>query len=220
MRIVLLGPPGSGKGTQAAALSAARSVAHVSTGDMLRSEVSAGSDLGREAKAHMDRGGLVPDELVMKMVKARLARPDCAQGFVLDGFPRNSAQAAALDGILAELGQLLDAVVYLAVGEEELVRRLSGRRTCVKCQAVYHIDTMKPRVEGICDRCGGDLVARSDETPEVIRKRLEVYRAETEPLVAYYREHGLLREIDGTIGVEAVCREIEKIVGEAADAAE
>jgi adenylate kinase len=187
---------------------------------MLRSEVSAGSDLGREAKAHMDRGGLVPDELVMKMVKARLARPDCAQGFVLDGFPRNSAQAAALDGILAELGQLLDAVVYLAVGEEELVRRLSGRRTCVKCQAVYHIDTMKPRVEGICDRCGGDLVARSDETPEVIRKRLEVYRAETEPLVAYYREHGLLREIDGTIGVEAVCREIEKIVGEAADAAE
>ena len=212
IRIVLLGPPGSGKGTQASALERRRGIAHIASGDLLRANVRDDTVLGRKAKPYMDRGELVPDDLIVDMMADRLSRPDTLQGYVLDGFPRTVAQAEALEERLIGLKQELDAVVYLQVPEAEILRRLGGRRTCPQCNAVYHVDTMPPKQEGICDTCGTPLIQRDDEKPEVIRRRLEVCSAQTRPLLDYYQARGLLRELDGMIGVDNVIREIEAVV--------
>lgn len=219
MRIVLLGPPGSGKGTQASALERKWGVAHISSGDLLRGHVKAGSELGRRAQPFMDRGDLVPDELILDMMEQRLSEPDTERGFALDGFPRTVAQAEALERRLAGRGQSLEAVIFLQVPEEELLRRLGGRRVCPQCHAIYQLETMPPKVEGVCNRCGAALVQRQDEQVEVVRNRLRVYAEQTEPLLAYYRGQGLLHEIDGTIGVENVMGEIARLVGRLEDQA-
>jgi len=212
IRIVLLGPPGSGKGTQASALQKRSGVPHIASGDLLRANVRDATELGERAKPYMNRGELVPDDLILDMMEWRLAEPDAQQGYVLDGFPRTVAQAEALAQRLRSLGRELDAVVYLEVPEHEILRRLSGRRTCPNCHAVYHVDTMPPQEKGICDACKAELVQRDDEKPDVIRKRLEVYDEQTQPLLDWYEARGLLKKIDGTIGVDNVMAEIERIV--------
>lgn len=212
MRIVLLGPPGSGKGTQASALQQRWGIPHIASGDLLRAYVRDNTELGRKAKPYMDRGDLVPDDLILDMMAERLSQPDAGQGYVLDGFPRTVAQAEALDERLKSLGKELDAAIHLSVPEEEILRRLAGRRTCPQCNAVYHIETMPPKQPGVCDRCGAELVQRDDEKPEVVRKRLAVYAKQTQPLLDYYRSKDLLHEIDGTIGVENVLAAIARAV--------
>ncbi len=212
MRILLLGPPGSGKGTQATALKNQWSLLHLSSGDLLRAHVKGQTALGQRAQPYMDRGELVPDGLIIDMMADRMSQPDAAAGYVLDGFPRTEAQAEALDRRLKELGQELDAVVYLDVPEAEIMRRISGRLTCPQCNAIYQTETMAPKVAGKCDKCGHDLVQRADEDPEVVKKRLEVYDAQTSPLLDYYRRTGRLHAIDGTIGVENVMREVRSIL--------
>ncbi len=212
MRIVLLGPPGSGKGTQASALQARRGIPHIASGDLLRAHVSQNTALGRRARPFMDRGDLVPDDLILDMMAARLSHPDAQSGYALDGFPRTVAQAQALDRRLQSLNLPLDAVIYLRVPEPELLRRLSGRRICPECNAIYHLDTMPPAKENTCDRCGAALIQRQDERPDVVRKRLQVYAEQTEPLLDYYRSKQLLHEIDGTIGVDRVLAEIASLL--------
>lgn len=198
MRIVLLGPPGAGKGTQAKLMLERTSMVHISTGDLLRAAVASGSALGKAAKDYMDRGELVPDALVTDMIRERLALMGMSPSFMLDGFPRTVAQAEALESMLASQGYPLDHVVSLDVPREELVRRLSGRRTCRQCNAMYHVLFDAPRRTGVCDRCGGELYQREDDREETIRARLEVYDRATAPLAAYYRGRRLLREVDGT----------------------
>ena len=215
MRIVLLGPPGSGKGTQATAIKERWGLPHIASGDLLRAHVKNDTELGQRARPYMERGDLVPDSLIIDMMAERLSEPEAQQGYVLDGFPRTVAQAEALDERLAELGQRLDAVIYLEVPEAEILRRLSGRRICPNCNAIYQLDTMPPKKEGICDRCGTALIQRADEQPEVILNRLRVYEAQTEPLLAHYREQGRLHKVDGTIGVDNVIKEIARILQEA-----
>ena len=212
-QIVLLGPPGSGKGTQASGLEQRWGLVHISSGDLLRGHVKEGTDLGRRAKPYMDRGDLVPDELILDMMAERMAAPDAQRGFALDGFPRTVAQAEALAARLEATGQKLDAVIYLRVPEEELLRRLSGRRICPSCNAIYQVDTMPPKVAGICDQCGAALIQRQDEQVEVVRNRLRVYAEQTAPLLEHYRRQGLLHEIDGTIGVENVMAELARLLG-------
>lgn len=211
-RIVILGPPGSGKGTQASRLGELWGVPHISSGDLLRAHVREGTELGQRARPYMERGELVPDELILDMMQERLSAPDAERGYLLDGFPRTLAQAEALEGRLEALGQRLEAAIYLRVPEAELLRRLSGRRTCPRCDAIYHVDTMPPKREGICDRCGAELIQREDERPEVVRKRLAVYAKQTRPLLDHYRERGLLHEVDGTLGVERVPGEIARLL--------
>lgn len=202
MHLILLGAPGAGKGTQASYLREQWGLTHISTGDILRAEVRAGSALGQEAQGYMERGELVPDDLIIRMMEERLKLLD--GGYILDGFPRTDAQAVALDAMLQRIGQKLDAVVNLTVPDEELIRRLTGRRVCPNCAAVYHVDTMPPAVVGVCDKCGTVLIQRKDDQLEAITNRLEVYRAQTQPLIAYYTKRGLIVNIDGTIGVPQV----------------
>lgn len=197
MRIVLLGAPGSGKGTQAKLLSEKYNVPQVSTGDLLRAAVKAGTELGRRAQAAMDAGELVSDDIVLAMIAERLGQPDAKNGFILDGFPRNIPQAQELDAKLAWLGQPLQIALYVAVDKEVLVKRLTGRRTCGVCGQMYNVHFSPPKVAGKCDKCGGALIQRSDDNETTIRNRLEVYEQETEPLVAYYRAQGKLRTVDG-----------------------
>lgn len=197
MRVILLGPPGAGKGTQAKMLTEKYGVPQISTGDILRAAVAAGSRLGKEAKGYMDRGALVPDEVVIGIVRDRLTEPDCQGGYLLDGFPRTVAQAEALTGMLRELGAPLPTVVSLEVDEEEVVRRLAGRRTCQACGEPFHVEFHPPRREGICDKCGGTLIQREDDKEETIRRRLQVYREQTEPLISYYEKQGLLKTVNG-----------------------
>ncbi|MDA2808177.1 adenylate kinase [Nocardiopsis suaedae] len=204
MRAVLVGPPGAGKGTQAQILASELSIPKVSTGDIFRANVSGGTELGRTAKSYMDRGDLVPDEVTNEMVRGRLAEEDAREGFLLDGFPRNVPQAETLDSMLKDMGTALDAVLELKVDEEEVVKRLSGRRSCRECGRVYHLDYDPPEADGVCDACGGELYQRDDDREEVIRHRLEVYREQTEPLVAYYRDKGVLVAIGATGAVEDV----------------
>jgi len=206
MFLILLGPPGAGKGTQAALLAEARSLAHIATGDMFREAMRSGSEVGQQAKAYVDRGELVPDELTIRMLLERLTQPDCAGGCMLDGFPRNLEQAKALDAALTERGQAVDHVAYIRVSEEELTERLGGRWTCRQCGAVYHQRNSPPATAGRCDQCGGELYQRSDDQPETIRRRLTVYFRDTAPLVEYYRQRGKLIEVDGQQGIEAVGR--------------
>ena len=204
LRLVFLGPPGVGKGTQAQALAAARAIPHISTGDILRAEVGAGSELGNQAQAFMNRGELVPDDLVVAMVARRLAQPDCADGWLLDGFPRTGAQAAALEKHLAQTGENVDRVLYFRAADEILIRRLSGRRACPECNANYHVEAMPPRTEGVCDQCGSALIQRPDDQEDTIRNRLDVYRAQTRELIDHYRAAGLLTEIDSEGTVDEV----------------
>ena len=216
MRVVLVGPPGAGKGTQAAYLAQHFGVPKISTGDIFRSNVSSRSELGQQAKKYMDAGDLVPDEVTIGMVRDRLAEPDAAAGFLLDGFPRTVGQAEALEDILGDLGAKLDAVLELAVDADEVVRRLSGRRTCRGCGKVWHIEFDRPDVDGVCDDCGGELFRRDDDAPETVRHRLSVYAEQTAPLVGHYDERGLLRRLSATGQVDDVTRRAIQTLEEAA----
>jgi adenylate kinase len=191
MRLVLVGPPGAGKGTQAEFIAAHFGIPKISTGDIFRANVSGGTELGTQAKKYMDAGDLVPDEITIAMVRDRLAQPDAVEGFLLDGFPRNAAQADVLNSILDEIGAPLSVVLDLEVDFEEVVRRLSGRRTCKKCGHVWHIEYDAPTKPQVCDRCGGDLYQRDDDKPETVRHRLDVYAQQTAPLIDFYRERDL-----------------------------
>ena len=204
MRLVLVGPPGAGKGTQAEFISAHLSVPKISTGDIFRANVSQGTPLGREAKKYMDAGDLVPDEITVGMVRDRLGEDDAGKGFLLDGFPRNVPQARILDDLLLDAGTPLDVVLELVVDDDEVVRRLSGRRTCRNCGHIWHVDFDPPSVEDVCDSCGGQLFQRDDDKPETIRHRLEVYYEQTAPLVSYYAEQRLLVGIDAMGPVDDV----------------
>jgi adenylate kinase len=204
VRLVLVGPPGAGKGTQAEFVAAHFGIPKISTGDIFRLNVSGGTELGRMAKKYMDAGDLVPDEVTNAMVRDRLAQPDTEAGFLLDGFPRNVAQAGELDGVLNELGKNLSVVLDLEVDHDEVVRRLSGRRTCKKCGHVWHIEYDPPTVEDVCDKCGGALYHRDDDYPETVRHRLEVYSAQTAPLIKFYGDRGQLVSIDALGTVEDV----------------
>jgi len=217
-RVIFLGAPGAGKGTQARALAAEWRVPQVATGDMLREAAAAKTALGLEAKRYMDSGGLVPDEVVIGLVEERLARPDAAGGFVLDGFPRTAAQAEALDAMLKRSGQALDRVVFLDVGREELLRRLTGRRTCGQCGTAFHLVSAPPRTAGRCDKCGGELTQRSDDTREAVANRLDVYENQTAPLLAYYRQRGLLASVAGEGAMGDVAADIRKAVKRAVPA--
>lgn len=213
MRIVLLGAPGSGKGTQAKKLVTAYGYPQVSTGDLLRDAVARGTDYGRQAKAAMDAGQLVSDAIVLGILEERLSRPDAAGGFILDGYPRNLAQAEALEGVLAGLGQPLDAAVLMEVDLGILMKRLTGRRCCPNCGRVYNIYFLPPPADGRCGNCGGELVQRSDDREETIGRRLEVYRAETEPLVEYYRKLGKLKVVNAEGELEEVYARLVKSLG-------
>lgn len=214
MRLVLLGPPGAGKGTQAKLLTAKYDAAHVSVGDLLRQAVADGSELGRIAESIMAKGALVPDGVVIEIIEERLRRPDCAGGFILDGFPRTLRQAEALSDVLKILGAPLDLVLSVEVSEDDLVRRLAGRRICRTCGSMFHIDTGSSVRNGICDSCGGQLFQRDDDKEETIRHRLRVYREQTEPLIAYYNEMGLLRRIDGHGTIEEIAWRIHQAFGD------
>lgn len=204
MRLVLVGPPGAGKGTQAQFVASHLSIPKISTGDIFRANVSAGTFLGQQAKKYMDAGDLVPDEITIGMVRDRLGEDDAAKGFLLDGFPRNVAQARVLDKMLTEMDTRLDVVLELVVDDDEVVRRLSGRRTCRRCNHVWHVDFDPPTHEGVCDSCGGELFQRDDDREATIRHRLEVYAEQTAPLVAYYADAGILVGIDATGPVDDV----------------
>jgi adenylate kinase len=212
MRIVLLGAPGSGKGTQSKFLVEHYKVPQISTGDLLRAQVAAGTPLGRKAKEAMDHGQLVSDDIVLGMIRERLAEDDTRNGFILDGFPRNLAQASALDALLAELGQPLQAAILLDVPFEDLMQRLTGRMTCVKCGAVYNKYTHAPRKVGVCDVCGGELTQRADDNEETVRKRLEVFEAQTAPLINFYKAEGKLHTIDGRRPMEAIFADFRAII--------
>jgi adenylate kinase len=217
VNLVLLGPPGAGKGTQAARLKKRYGVAHLSTGDMLREAVAAGSELGKEAEGIMARGQLVPDGLINRLVADRIARPDCARGFILDGFPRTTAQAKALDDLLAERSLKLDAVIEFAVDDDALVKRIAGRYACAKCGALYHDSSKPTKVPGKCDACGStQFVRRADDKPETVRARLKAYHEQTAPLLPYYRAKGLLVTVDGMADIEHVSEQIVRQIEAAA----
>ncbi len=213
MNIILLGPPGAGKGTQAKRLEREHDMVQLSTGDMLREAVAAGSELGRQAKKIMDAGELVPDELMIRMIAERIDRPDCRGGFILDGFPRTTRQAEALDGMLEQKGLRLDSVIEMRVDEEALVERITGRFSCAACGAGYHDTFQRPKTGGVCDACGGaEFVRRADDNEETVRARLEAYRAQTAPILPYYDQKGLLRAVDGMASIEQVTGQIEAML--------
>ncbi len=213
MNIVLLGAPGAGKGTQAKRLEERYQMVQLSTGDMLRAAVDSGSEVGRKAKEIMDAGQLVPDDLVIRMISQRIDEPDCAKGFLLDGFPRTTAQAEALDAMLAEKDLKLDAVIQIRVDEEALVERITGRFTCANCGAGYHDKFQRPRSEGVCDRCGStDFVRRDDDNEETVRKRMEAYRAQTAPILPHYEAQGLLLGVDGMADIDEVTEQLYKVL--------
>jgi adenylate kinase len=210
MRLILLGPPGAGKGTQGHRIAARRHIPRISTGDMLREAARKATPIGLLAKERIDKGLLVPDDMMIEFVEARLREPDCAKGFVLDGFPRTAAQAAALDRFLDDERVHLSGVLDLKVTDQELIRRLSGRRVCPQCGTTYHVDTNPPRVPGRCDRDGAELFQREDDSAESISRRMEIYRCETAPLIEYYQREGLLRPIDGNAPPQEVERQIDR----------
>ena len=213
MNLILLGPPGAGKGTQAAAIAASHGLVQLSTGDMLRAAVKAGTEVGLQAKAIMERGGLVSDEVVIRIIDERIAHPDCAAGFILDGFPRTLPQAAALDKLLAGKGRQLDLVIELKVDDAALVDRIAGRYACAKCGAGYHDKFKQPKTPGVCDVCGStEFVRRADDNAETVKKRLLAYYKETSPLIGYYFAKGKLKSIDGMARIEQVTREVERLL--------
>lgn len=204
MHILLMGPPGAGKGTQAANLVKEFGIPHISTGDMFRAAVKEGTELGLQAKACMDAGKLVPDEVTIGIVKERLAKPDCKKGFILDGFPRTVEQADALSGILKELGISLSCVLNITVPAADLIERAVGRRICKSCGATYHVKFNPPKKDAVCDTCSGDLYQRADDSEETMKNRLSVYEAQTKPLIEYYEKAGVYKEIDGRQDIDAV----------------
>ena len=213
MKIVLLGPPGAGKGTQAEVLTKKLLVPHISTGDMFRAAIKNGTAMGIEAKSYMDRGQLVPDEVTVGIIKDRIAQPDCSGGFLLDGFPRTIAQAEALDKLLEDKGGL-DAVLNISVPLEKLVERLTGRRMCRKCGAIYHMLYNAPAKEGVCDACGGELYQRDDDKLETVTNRLDVYEAQTAPLIGFYEQQGKLFTVNGDQPINAVLADLGKALGQ------
>lgn len=214
MKIIMLGAPGAGKGTQAKQIAAKYEIPHISTGDIFRANIKEGTELGKKAKAFMDKGELVPDELTCDLVVDRISKPDAAKGYVLDGFPRTIPQAEALTKALEARGEKIDYAINVEVPDENIVNRMSGRRVCVDCGATYHIAYAPTSKEGICDKCGGGLILRDDDKPETVLKRLGVYHEQTQPLIDYYTEAGILKEVDGTIDINDVFAEIVKILGE------
>ncbi|MDI1287238.1 MAG: adenylate kinase [Reyranella sp.] len=213
MNIILLGPPGAGKGTQAQRLQQERGMVQLSTGDMLRAAVASGSDLGKKAKGIMERGELVPDELMVGLIEDRIAQPDCAKGFILDGFPRTQAQAEALDHMLTISGAKLDRVVEMEVDEAALTERIVGRFSCAKCGTGYHDKFKRPKVEDVCDVCGNkEFTRRKDDNAETVKTRMAAYRAQTEPLLPYYGARGVLRKVDGMAPMDAVYRQISAVL--------
>ena len=213
MKIIMLGAPGAGKGTQAKKIAAKYNVPHISTGDIFRANIKNGTELGKKAKTFMDKGLLVPDELVVDLVVDRVNQDDCSNGYVLDGFPRTIPQAEDLKEALAKMGQKMDYAINVEVPDDNIVQRMSGRRACVDCGATYHLMYAPTKVEGICDNCGGSLILRDDDKPETVTKRLGVYHDQTQPLIDFYTEEGVLREVDGTVDINDVFAAIEKILG-------
>ncbi|WP_455055758.1 adenylate kinase [Merdimonas faecis] len=214
MKVVMLGAPGAGKGTQAKKIAAKYNIPHISTGDIFRANIKNGTELGKKAKTYMDQGLLVPDELVVDLVVDRVNQEDCADGYVLDGFPRTIPQAEALTKALASQGQKLDYAIDVDVPDENIVRRMSGRRACVGCGATYHLEYAPTKKEGICDVCGGELILRDDDKPETVERRLGVYHEQTQPLIDYYTNAGILKRVDGTVDIEEVFQAVVQILGE------
>ena len=214
MKIIMLGAPGAGKGTQAKMIAAKYNIPHISTGDIFRANIKNGTELGAKAKEYMDKGLLVPDELVVDLVIDRFKEPDCKNGYVLDGFPRTIPQAEALDKALTAIGESVDYAINVEVPDENIVRRMGGRRACVGCGATYHIVYSPTKVEGKCDTCGGDLIIRDDDKPETVQNRLAVYHEQTQPLIDYYTKKGIIAEVDGTQDMNDVFAAIVKILGE------
>lgn len=214
MKIIMLGAPGAGKGTQAKQIADKYKIPHISTGDIFRANIKNGTELGKKAKSYMDQGLLVPDELVVDLVVDRVKQDDCANGYVLDGFPRTIPQAEALDNALSAIGEKIDYAINVEVPDENIVRRMSGRRACVGCGATYHLVHIPPKTEGICDKCGEELILRDDDKPETVQKRLNVYHDQTAPLIDYYTKKDVLVEVDGTVDMAEVFAAIVKILGE------
>ena len=213
MKIIMLGAPGAGKGTQAQKIAAKCEIPHISTGDIFRANIKNGTELGKKAKTYMDQGLLVPDELVCDLVVDRIQQDDCKKGYILDGFPRTIPQAESLDKALAAIGEKMDYAIDVEVPDENIVKRMGGRRACVGCGATYHLVYAPTKKEGICDACGGDLILRDDDKPETVQKRLGVYHEQTQPLIDYYKNQGILREVDGSVDMEDVFKEILNILG-------
>ncbi|MBE5831651.1 MAG: adenylate kinase [Butyrivibrio sp.] len=212
MKIIMLGAPGAGKGTQAQMIADKFNIPHISTGDIFRANIKNGTELGKKAKEFMDKGLLVPDELTVQLLLDRVANDDCKNGYVLDGFPRTIPQADVLDAELTKLGDKVDFAVNVDVPDENIVRRMSGRRACLKCGATYHIEHIPPKKEGICDKCGSELVQREDDKPETVQNRLSVYHEQTQPLIDYYDKKNILKTVDGTKDMQEVFNEIVKIL--------
>lgn len=214
MKIIMLGAPGAGKGTQAKKIAEKYGIPHISTGDIFRANIKNGTELGKKAKTYMDQGALVPDELTCDLVVDRIQQPDCANGYVLDGFPRTIPQAECLTAALDKLGQKMDYAINVDVPDENIVHRMGGRRACVGCGATYHVVYNAPKVEDVCDTCGETLVLRDDDKPETVQKRLNVYHDQTQPLIDYYEKAGILKNVDGTVDMKDVFQAIVNILGE------
>lgn len=213
MKIIMLGAPGAGKGTQAKKIAEKYHIPHISTGDIFRANIKNGTELGNKAKTYMEQGLLVPDELVCDLVVDRVKQDDCANGYVLDGFPRTIPQAESLDAALKAMGQAVDYAVNVEVPDENIIHRMGGRRACLACGATYHVENIPPKKEGICDVCGANLVLRDDDKPETVKKRLDVYHEQTQPLIDYYTNAGVLVEVDGTLAMDDVFAAICKVLG-------
>ena len=212
MKIIMLGAPGAGKGTQAKLIADKYNLTHISTGDIFRANIKEGTALGMEAKKYMDQGLLVPDELTVKILLDRVAKEDCKNGYVLDGFPRTIPQAEVLDKALAELGESVDFAINVEVPDENIIKRMGGRRACLSCGATYHLEHIPPKAEGLCDHCGKELVLRDDDKPETVKNRLQVYHEQTSPLIDFYRAKGVLKEVDGTSRMDEVFNAIVEIL--------
>lgn len=213
MRLVLLGAPGAGKGTQAKKLIEKHGIPQISTGDILRKAVADGTPLGKEAKSYMDKGDLVPDKVVIGLIEDRLKQPDCKKGFILDGFPRNTPQAETLDAMLKKLNMPLDSALSVDVPKDDLMKRLTGRRTCKGCQQMYNVYFSPPKKNGVCDKCGGELFHRDDDKEETIKRRLDVYDAQTAPLINYYKKSGILKSVIGVGGIDEIFKKVCSVLG-------
>lgn len=213
MKIIMLGAPGAGKGTQAKQIASKYSIPHISTGDIFRANIKNGTELGKKAKEYMDQGALVPDELTCDLVMDRIQEDDCKNGFVLDGFPRTIPQAEALTNALAKIGEKMEYAIDVDVPDENIVNRMGGRRACVNCGATYHLVSIPPKKEGICDTCGSELILRDDDKPETVQKRLTVYHDQTQPLIDYYKGQGILHTVDGTVPMDEVFANIVALLG-------
>ncbi|MBQ1801822.1 MAG: adenylate kinase [Lachnobacterium sp.] len=214
MKIIMLGAPGAGKGTQAKQISTKYQIPHISTGDIFRANIKNGTDLGKKAKEYMDKGALVPDELTCDLVMDRIQQEDCKNGFILDGFPRTIPQAEALENALTAAQQTMDYAINVDVPDENIIKRMGGRRACLNCGATYHVEFNPTKVEGVCDSCGSEIVLREDDKPETVKNRLNVYHNQTQPLIDFYNKKGILKTVDGTQSLDKVFEDIVTILGD------